>query len=169
MKLHNEVKAEKIDPDVLAAELHQRKIYFVNAPAHVLTSPLNDERLLQGLILCDEARLRLALIPLLMLHSGCAQVVDGVISKLDHPFDQQLKLYSDAASMFRQKFQESLSLTPIAIYQKNERFDRKYRQKLKDLEQKYQTLTGLKTNWSGMVEQAAKRAVKIFLDANQKA
>ncbi|MCW1969854.1 MAG: hypothetical protein KIH69_017205 [Anaerolineae bacterium] len=167
MKLHNE---GKIDPNVLAAELHRRKIYFVNAPAHVSTYSaqlLSDERLLQGLILCDEARLRLALIPLLMLHSGCAQVVDEAISKLNHPLDQQLKLYSDAASMFKQKFQKSLSSVSIAGYTNDEMLDQTYNQKLKGLEQKYQAVTGLNANWGGMVEQAAKQAVKIFWKAHQ--
>lgn len=164
MKLHNE---GKIDPNVLAAELHRRKIYFVNAPAHVLTQSLSDDRLLQGLILCDEARLRLALIPLLMLHSGCAEVVDQAISTLAYPFDQQLKLYGDAAEMFKQKFQENLTSAQTTAYEKNEADDQTYRQKLKGLEQKYQAVTGLNSNWGGMIEQAAKQAVKIFWKAHQ--
>lgn len=69
---------------------------------------INQVELMKALAMSDEARLRLALIPLLLRHSEFAADVLRVVAQLPPPAQVVLKCYYTAAQFLQQKYQQRL-------------------------------------------------------------
>jgi len=101
-----------IDPlsaNQLVDELNHLGIPFLQGgTGHLSTAPLEPALLVMLLASSDEARLRLALIPLLLRHTELAHDVRGVVTQLLAPAQVVLKCYYTAAQLLQQKYDTRL-------------------------------------------------------------
>lgn len=73
----------QLSPNQLVAELNRLDVYFLqDETAPVMTAPMPPATLIMQLATSDEARLRLALIPLLLRHPEFADDVCWVVPSL---------------------------------------------------------------------------------------
>ncbi len=93
----------------LVDELNHLGIPFLQrGTARLITKPLEPAILVMQLATSDEARLRLALIPLLLRHPAFAADVLGVVAQLPPAAQVVLKCYYMAAQLLQQKYQQRL-------------------------------------------------------------
>jgi hypothetical protein len=92
-----------IAADQLVTELNRLGVHFVTGGEPEGTVPaLSPEELVVGLTTQAEARLRLALIPLLLVHPELAAVVSDILPQLSPPEQATLKLFYTAAVILQQ-------------------------------------------------------------------
>jgi len=93
----------------LVTELNVRGIHFLTGGDTRGVEPnLSPTELLAGLVEQPEARLRLAVIPLLLCRSSFASVVPDVLHQVNEPAQVTLKLYYVAAMLLQQLHAERL-------------------------------------------------------------
>ena len=130
-----------------------------------ITSP---EELLCALASSDEARIRLALIPLLLRYPGYAKYVQEALKRLSSPQQCFLRCYYTAAQLLQQKYQSQLnelfgkkSSLP-ALFEHNLDLDMSTPPDmcLQQLGKKQAQLSGKTINWYGTYEHAYMRLVR---------
>jgi len=160
-------KTEKAN-EALAATLDQLGVHFVagqtDGQVETVTPP---DALLCGLASSDEARMRLALIPLFLEHPGYAVYVIEALSHLTPAQQQFLRCYYAAARLLQQKYRSQLtavlgSRAPLpALFEglgldETESPDARLRQ----LGKRQAQLNGRPINWYGTYEHAYTRLVR---------
>lgn len=100
---------EQVSANQLVNELNRLEVYFLRGEtAPQLPSLLPAASLLMQLAISAEARLRLALIPLLLRHPHLADEVGQVVAQLSPSAQVVLKCYYTAGYLLQQKYRERL-------------------------------------------------------------
>lgn len=100
---------DTLNVNQLVDELNHLGIPFLQGgTARLITSPLKPAILVMRLATSDEARLRLALIPLLLRHPAFAATVRQAVGQLPPPAQVVLKCYYTAAQLLQQKYHTRL-------------------------------------------------------------
>ncbi len=157
-------------PDVLVAALAELDVDFVTCAQRVSGEHLakRPAALLAGLAQQDEARLRLAIIPLLLRHPEFAFAAPKVLRLLDPRRRVYFKLYYTAAVLLQRKHADRLrsllsDTTPLVDWYSNELGIRERRNPdagLRALGNKHRQRSGLALNWPGTYEHALERFLK---------
>lgn len=134
---------------------------------HAMTnhSPIAPEILLVSLAMNHEARMRLALIPLLLCHPELAAYVKSAAQQLPALAQLVLKCYYTAAQLLQQKYRERLNVqlgryTLLPDLFTNELGLPKLddpQAALQALAQRHRALSGQPINWLGTYEHALER------------
>lgn len=155
--------------DQLVAELNRLGVHFVTGGGVERSTPsLPSAALLAGLASQPEARLRLALIPLLLAHPEVATAVPEALARLPKREQLTLKLFYTAAVILQQCHAEQLRAllgwydllpdrfaTELGVLTEGDCLAR-----LKHLGERHQALSGLAINWVGTYHHAADRLLK---------
>jgi hypothetical protein len=155
--------------DRLVTELNRWGVHFVTGGAPEWSVPsLPSPELLAGLAAQSEARLRLALIPLLLVHPELAAIRPGALGRLSEREQLTLKYFYTAAVILQQFHAEQLwallgrydplpdrFALELGIPTTEDCLDR-----LKHLGERHRTFSGLAINWVGTYRHAADRLLK---------
>ena len=150
----------------LAAELDALSVYFLRSDAPAATPyQLMPSLLMTALAASDEARVRLALIPLLLRHPTFARDALFACQALAATNQIVFKCYYTAARLLQQKYQARLALftedsallpdlygAELGILPTNDPD-----QSLQQLAEQHAMLSGKPLNWLGTYEHAAQR------------
>lgn len=148
----------------LAAELDRLGIHFVrNDAAAALRRPLPAEDLIAGLACSDEARLRLAIIPLLLWRPDYASAVPAVVAGLSAGPRVLLQCYYTAAMLLQPQYESDLAVLrgwretlPDLDFGLGLGSDGNAGRRLEALAQRQAELSGESINWRGTYEHAAR-------------
>lgn len=155
--------------DRLVAELNRLGVHFVTGGEAERSAPsLSPVELLASLAAQSEARLRLALIPLLLVHPELATAVPEALARLAEREQLTLKLFYTATVILQQCHAEQLrpllgQYDPLpdhfgkelGIPTAGDCLDR-----LKHLGERHRALSGLAINWVGTYHHAADRLLR---------
>lgn len=155
--------------DQLVTELNRLGVRFVTGGEPEMSAPpLSPAELLANLASQPEARLRLALIPLLLVHSEFAAAIPDALTRLSEREQLTLKLFYTAAVILQQCYAEQLRTligqydplpdsfaTELGILIAEDCRDR-----LKQLGERHRALSGLAINWVGTYRHAADRILR---------
>lgn len=160
---------QSITDDDLVSELWARDVRFLmgrNANSGPLLSPTS---LIASLAQSENARVRLALIPLLLRHPDVSVEVENADqSLLSQPSKIFLRFYYTATMILQRKYQERLKeifgaqpqLPDLFSNQLGVSLSEDYQQSLADLAQRHRTVSGQTINWLGTYEHAAVPFIK---------
>ena len=153
----------------LVTELNRLGVHFVTGgePEQVVPS-LPSAKLLAGLTTQSEARLRLALIPLLLVHPELTTAVPEALARLSEREQLTLKLFYTAAVILQQCHAEQLRVLLGQYTSLPDRFAAELGiptvgdclDRLKQLGEQHQALSGLAINWVGTYRHAADRLLR---------
>jgi hypothetical protein len=155
--------------DRLVTELNRLGVHFLTGGEQGWAgSPLSPTELLASLAVQSEARLRLALIPLLLVHPELTAAVPEALTQLSKPAQITLKLFYTAALLLQQLHARQLRDLLGKYDSLPDRFAEELGvpitgdpiTRLKHLGKQHQTLTGLRINWVGTYHHAAERLLK---------
>lgn len=160
----------KPSPDALVAALVQLNVDFVMCDKQVsgARQASRPAALLAGLAQQDEARLRLAIIPLMLRHPEFASSAPDAVRLLDPRRRVYFKLYYTAAVLLQRKHADRLrsvvsDATPLVDWYSKELGIREPCSPdggLRALDNKHRQRSGLALNWVGTYEHALERFVK---------
>ena len=154
--------------EALAATLDQLGVRFISSEMDIPTEELlSPEDLLCGLARSNEARMRLALIPLFLRHSHYALQVSESLNRLPPTQQNILRCYYTAAHLLQQKyfsqindlFETSQALPDL--FERTLGLDKTKSadERLKQLAKQQAKLSGRPINWYGTYEHAYDRLV----------
>lgn len=161
--------ANPLSAEALAAELHRWGITYIAASeSDLLPAPPSPELLLVSLSSSDEARLRLALIPLFLAHPELADLVPEVARQLVGPSRVVLVCYYAAARLLQQKYVARLAALGVPVTLLPDHFGPELGlpavgepdELLQMLAQRHAVLSGRPLNWLGTYEQAARQFMR---------
>lgn len=155
--------------DQLVTELNRLGVNFLSGEHVVcLDPPVTPLELLVGLAKSTNARVRLSIIPLLLLHSSYSYHAVSAVENLSDNAQNTLMLFYTAALLLQCKYQNEFlrlcahfeSLPDLFSY--NFCLDRAEdtEQQLRQLSERHQRLSGWTVNWKGTYEHAAERMIK---------
>jgi len=155
--------------EMLERELHALGLHLLKGEtSEALHSPqLSAEDLLIGLAEHDDARLRMALIPLLLYRPEIADVVPNVLGDLKASGRKTIKLFYTSAvilqEVHRDRLREFVSswkdLPDYFSVELGVPMGGKPQDRLRILDQRHKELTGKTANWLGTYQHAAKRLI----------
>lgn len=155
--------------DRLVTELNRLGVHFVTGGEPEPSGPpLSPVELLADLACQSEARLRLALIPLLLVHPELAMIMPEALTRLSEREQVTLKLFYTAAVILQQLYADQLR-TLLGPYDAlPDRFADELGipvsgdgvTRLKRLAERHQATSGLVINWVGTYHHAAERLLK---------
>ena len=155
--------------DQLVAELNTLGVHFVTGSSSPGPEPaLPPTELLANLAQQSEARLRLAIIPLLLSRPDFAPAVPRALSQLNEPAQLTLKLFYTAAMLLQQLHASRLHgllgrwepLPDLFSEELGLRAEGGPQVRLKHLGERHHILSGLAANWVGTYAHAAERLMK---------
>jgi hypothetical protein len=152
----------------LAVELDRLGVCYVRcaAPADA-TAPMHPAKLLAGLAMSDEARLRLALIPLLLMHPELGSAARAAGQDIPPKARIVLECYYTAAVYLQQKYAEKLAAAHGLRGRLTHLFSRELGIQVGDdpganlaaLAQRQALLSGDAINWAGTYEHAIRALI----------
>ena len=157
---------ENISGEQLSGALKSLGVAFIldeMAPEDSLSR--QPTQMLAALAASDEARLRLALIPLLLQHPEFSAYASAADRRLSHQKRVTLRCYYTAARYLQQKYRSRLDALPGHTLWLPDLFSTELQLKnasdpeigLNELGRRHQQLSGLHINWRGTYEHAALR------------
>lgn len=155
--------------DRLVTELNRLSVHFVTGgEPEMPTHPLSSAELLANLASQSEARLRLALIPLLLIHSEFAAAIPDALTRLSEREQLTLKLFYTAAVILQHCHAEQLRallgrydlLPDLFATELGIPIIGDCRDRLKQLGERHRALSGLAINWFGTYRHAADRLLR---------
>jgi hypothetical protein len=167
--MNQKVKLESISEDELVSELWARDVRFLMGKQTSISPLLTPSNLIASLAQSENARVRLALIPLLLRHPEFSIEVIKADESLFSQFSKiVLHFYYTAASILQRKYQEQLrgifgeqiQLPDLYSNQLGVSLSESHEQSLVNLAKRHQTLSGQHINWLGTYEHAAERLIK---------
>ena len=152
----------------LAATLDQLGVHFVAGQTDGWVETIAPDVLLCGLASSDEARMRLALIPLFLKHPHYAVYVTEALNLLTPAQQQFLRCYYTAAQLLQQKYRSQLTAlfgncSPLpALFEHALEIDKVESAdvRLRQLAKRQAQLSGRPINWYGTYEHAYARLVR---------
>ena len=176
--LYNGVIIETVDiqmnhpllsAEELTSELRAHGLQFlVGRQPAPLTRRLSSAQLLASLARQEDARLRAALIALLLANPALASAVPEALSQLGGEERMTFKLYYTAAVILEARYAERLqalspdwcSLPDLFSQELGIPSHEKEQTRLQKLGQLHRQITGLAANWPGTYEYAASRLIR---------
>lgn len=155
--------------DRLVTELNRLSVHFVTGGKPEMSAPpLSPAELLANLAGQPEARLRLALIPLLLVRSEFAAAIPDALTRLSEREQLTLKLLYTAAVILQQCYAEQLRALLGRYDLLPDRFAAELgipdgegcRDRLKQLGERHRALSSLAINWVGTYRHAADRLLR---------
>lgn len=153
--------------DELVAALNAYDVHFVSGGSIPASREYTPSRLLTELAQSEDARIRLAVIAILLRRPEFAMSLPSALQNLPPALQQVLKLYYTAAMLlqdeYRIKLERLLGAQPalpdffsaeLGVTRDGEVHDR-----LRQLGNQHARLSGLTINWTGTYEHAAKRLI----------
>lgn len=161
-----QINPVQLSPNQLTDELNRLDVYFLQGETvQVATGPMPPATLVVQLATSNEARLRLALIPLLLRYPQFADDIRWVVTQV--PPDEQLviKCYYTAAHLLQQKYQPRLEALFGASARLPDLFSIELElpnfstpeQGLQMLAERHRILSGRAINWLGTYEHGVQR------------
>ena len=156
------------DANNLLSEMNRIGVHFLVGDDHPgLAAPLTPAQLLGGLAAQSDARLRLALIAVLLQHPEYAQETPYSLEMLDDTQRLTFKLYYTAAHylqlVYKNQLQDVLGqflwLPDKYSEELNIMKGRAAKVQLKRLAKRHQEISGLSLNWYGTYNHAAQRVI----------
>ena len=157
-----------IDANNLLSDMNRIGVHFLVGDDHPgLAVPITPAQLLGGLAAQSDARLRLALIAVLLQHPEYAKDTPDALEILDDTQRLTFKLYYTAAHflqlVYKNQLQDVLGqflwLPDKYSAELNLMEDGAAKVQLKRLAKRHQEITGLSLNWYGTYNHAAKRVI----------
>lgn len=155
--------------EMLEHELHALGLHLIKGETSEMpySSQLSEEDLLIGLAEHDDARLRMALIPLLLYRPEIADVVPNVLEDLKASGRKTIKLFYTSAvflqEVHRDRLREFVSnwkdLPDYFSVELGVPAGGSPQDRLRILGQRHRELTGKAANWLGTYQHAAKRLI----------
>ena len=154
-----------ISDDRLVGELWARGVPFVGGAVETGTESLADDLLLAGLASSADARVQLAIIPLLLRHPHLARALRQAADVLSGQARIRLMCYATAAALLQDEHGQRLSRTGCAADRIDDIFSSdldlvsagSVEARLATLAQRQASLTGRDLNWRATYEHAAER------------
>lgn len=155
--------------DQLVAELNALGVHFLTGgDGERLTPSATPSELLVGLAQSLDARVRSAIIPLLLIHSAFACHVPQAAEQLNDASRNNLMLFYTAAFLLQAKYQPKLKRLLCQYEPLPDLFSHHlYLEPLDDTEQsiyqlaeRHETLTHCAANWVGVYEHVTNRIIK---------
>lgn len=169
MKAYPVIQKE-FDPDELVSTLNSLGIHFVAGGEKVrkLAYAMSPSELLAALARQSDARLRLAIIAVLLYRPEFANAVPEAITRLAEPAQSTLELFYTAAMLLQQKYADRLQSLLGAREPLPDFFSRQLgiatsgdaQFRLKQLAERHRVWSGLDINWLGTYEHAVERVIK---------
>ncbi|MEW5940006.1 MAG: hypothetical protein AB1750_10115 [Chloroflexota bacterium] len=158
----------EITDDLLVSELWARDVPFLMGKQITPEPLLDPATLIQSLAQSEDARVRMALIPLLLCHPEFAHEASKADERLSQPKQLYLRFYYTAAVLLQQKYSERLTKIFGRQIQLPDLFSKKLNftlgidpdETLVRLGKHHQILSGERINWLETYEHSAKRLVK---------
>ena len=153
----------------LTAELQAHGLHFLIGERPAPSTPrLSSAELLAGLTRQADARLRAALIALLLYNPALGKAVPEALSQLEGRERMTLKLYYTATVILQAKYAERLRLLAPGWRPLPDLFSQELdipmhenqRVRLQQLGKLHRQITGLAANWPGTYEYAASRLIR---------
>ena len=160
-----------LTPDELVGALDALDVPFlVGGVQNATASALAPAELFAGLAQSSEARVRSAIIPLLLRHPELADAARTAAARLPDDSRQTLELFYTAALLLQRKYAERLAplfgAQPVLpdLFSKSLglRLTQDPAESLQRLAKRHAQLTGLDLNWIATYEHAAERLIKHF-------
>jgi len=158
-----------ISPDRLVTELNSLGVRFLSGGDPARTEPaLSPAALIAGLAEQEEARVRLALIPLFLVRPALAGAAPAALADLDAPVQVTLRCFYTAAVLLQQihaaELRRLLGEQPVLP----DHFSGELglpstgspQQRLRRLGDRQRALSGLAANWPGTYQHAAERLLR---------
>jgi hypothetical protein len=157
-----------LSEDQLVSELWARDVPFLMGEQTSPVPLLDPATLIQSLAQSDEARVRMALIPLFLRHPDLSSEAEKADKKLSQSDQLYLRFYYTASILLQQKYWERL----VKIFGEQTHLPDLFSEKLgvalvanpdealARLEKHHQVLSGQKINWLETYEHSAKRLIK---------
>lgn len=154
-----------VSDDRLVGELWARGVPFVGGAVETGAEPLVDEALLAGLASSADARVQLAIIPLLLRHPHLARALRQAADVLSGQARIRLMCYATAAALLQEEHGQRLSRMGCAADRIDDIFSSdldlvsagSVEDRLATLAQRQASLTGRDLNWRATYEHAAER------------
>jgi len=150
----------------LIGEMNRIGVNFVvgDTIPRVATS-LSPSELMAGLVAHKDARIRLALIPVLLQHPEYAPEAQNTLNLLDDSQKLNFKLYYTAAYLLQIVYSEELEGLLASFQKIQDNFSEELKvsgdgtalERLKQLAKRHKEITNLSVNWYGTYDHAAKR------------
>ena len=176
MQLHQQidsapgdVMATSLSANELTAELQAHGLAFLVGKQPAPSTPrLSSAKLLADLAQQQDARLRAALIALLLSNATVADAVPVALSQMDGRAQMTLKIYYTAAVILQDKHAERLRSLSPGWFPLSDLFSQELglpavedpQMRLQQLGQLHHQVTGLTANWPGTYEYAAMRLIR---------
>jgi hypothetical protein len=159
---------ESISADELIGTLNALGVHFLAGGESVEASPLPPARLLAALAEQADARLRLAIVPLLLCRPEFAHAVPEAAAHLAEPSRTTLKLFYTAAVLLQQEYAVQLRSLLGRWEPLPDLFSRELQvpstgsleARLRRLGERHRVSSGLAANWIGTYRYAAERLIK---------
>ena len=160
--------AESATADELICALNALGVHFLVGGESVGASPLPPARLLAGLAEQTDARLRLAIVPLLLCRPEFAHAVSEAAARLTEPAWTTLKLFYTAAVLLQQEYAVQLRsllgrwepLPGLFSQELQVPSTGSPEARLRRLGERHRVSSGLAANWIGTYRYAAERLIK---------
>jgi hypothetical protein len=157
-----------IEASILIDNMNLLGVHFLVGEGYSgLADPLKPAALLAGLTAQSDARMRLALIAVLLQHPEFAKDTQEVLELMDEPQKLTFKVYYTAAHYLQIAYADQLQdvLGPYSelpdFYSKELNIEREdsVTDQLKQLAERHKDITGLPLNWYGTYNHAAQRVI----------
>lgn len=160
--------AESTSADELIGTLNALGVHFLAGGESVGASPLPPARLLAALAEQTDARLRLAIVPLLLCRPEFAHAAPEAAAHLAEPARTTLKLFYTAAVLLQQEYEAQLRDLLGRYDPLPDLFSEELQvplaggpeARLKRLSERHRVSSGLAANWIGTYRYAAERLIK---------
>ncbi len=159
---------ESVSADELIGTLNALGVHFLAGGEGIGTSPLPPARLLAALAEQTDARLRLAIVLLLLCRPEFAHAVPEATAHLAEPARTTLKLFYTAAVLLQQEYAVQLRSLLGRSEPLPDLFSKELQvpsagsleARLRRLGERHRVLSGLAVNWIGTYRYAAERLIK---------
>ena len=152
--------------DQLIEEMNRLGVHFVvgdSLPGNM--DSISPVELMAGLVVHNDARIRLSLIPLLLQHPEYSEFAQEALDMLDDSQKMIFKLYYTAASLLQLIYNDQILGLVEGSQVIYDHFSKELairnegtaKERLRELAKRHQEITTLPVNWYGTYHHAAKR------------
>jgi len=161
-------RSERPSADELISTWNALGVHFLVGGESPPEAVLPPARLLAALAEQEDARLRLAIVPLLLYRPALACTVPETLSLLAEPALTRFKLFYTAAVLLQEEYAAALEKLTGQRVRLPERFSRelgvtsrgKPEARLKRLGERHRAVSGVAANWIGTYRHGAERLIR---------
>lgn len=153
--MNEKVKSDSISEDDLVSELWARDVRFMMGSAPNRPPILLPAELISSLLLSNEARLQLSIIPLFLRHPEFSNYVTTVLKKLNPKSQLLLKCFYTASVWLEQKYLSRNQLPDLFSKELGISITPNPEENLQVLAARQRQLSKMYINWLGTYEHAA--------------